>query len=221
MPVSKIFTEQEVQELIDKNSAAPYSQRNAALIMGASYWGLTSSELSNLPLDAVMDKNGEFYRIWVLPDYVSYTGIARELHTSDHVLDFFEQYMEWRIENGHFKCNQSWYRNSDPKSAFFLNDRGEPFAMSLRKKGSSDYQPRSMNEKLKALIKKTGIQGATPSTFRDSWIKMMHDAGCGYNELMAVSGIKSKTTLDRKIRPSAQEMKKVFSDVFSRVKVSK
>lgn len=219
MPVEKLFTESELQEILNMNSAPPHGQRNAALIIGATYWGLTPSELSLLRLEDVMDQSGEFYRIWTLPFTTAYNGDARELHTENHVLPFFEAYMDIRVQNQQHLSNQSWYRHSDPKSFFFLNDRGEKFKMSPRKAGSLDYQPVSMNSKLKQLIANTSIQGAKPSTFRDTFIKNMYEAGCGYKELMKVSGIKGKETLDRKIRPQERELTEVFKNLFSRVKV--
>ncbi|MFA0813339.1 site-specific integrase [Microbulbifer epialgicus] len=221
MAVEKLFTEQELQLLLDMNAAPPHGQRNAALIIGAVYWGLTPSELSLLQLQHVMAQSGEFYRIWTLPESVSYNGEARELHTEDHVLPFFEAYMESRVDRRLFRSNKSWYRHSDPESYFFLNDRNKEFSLSLRSKGSNDRQPVSMNSKLKQLIAKTSIQGAKPSSFRDTFIKNMYEAGCGYKDLMAVSGIKGKETLDRKIRPRERELEKIFRDLFNKVRVPK
>ena len=66
-------------------------------------------------------------------------------------------------------------------------------------------------------VENSGIEGATVGTFRDSWIKMMYEAGCGYNDLKAVSGIRTKSTLDAKIRPLERELEKVFNSVFSRI----
>lgn len=99
-----------------------------------------------------------------------------------------------------------------------MNDRGEPYKLSLRKKGSGDYQPRSMNEQLKQMIKKTDLQGATPSSFRDSFIRGLYEKGCGWKDLMSVTGIKQKRTLERKVRPQEAELEKVFCQLFSRVR---
>lgn len=219
MPIEKIFSEADIQTLIDMNSAPPFGQRNSALIIGAVYWGLTPTELSLLRLEDVMDQSGEFYRIWVLPKSVAYTGEERELMTADHVLPVFEKYMDWRIKNELFLTNIHIYRGSDPKSHFFLNDRFDSFKLSPKSKNESGYYlPRSMNEKLKQLISKTSIRGATPVTFRDSFIKLFYDAGCGYKELKLISGIKEKETLDKRIRPHERELEQVFSAIFSRVK---
>jgi hypothetical protein len=76
-----------------------------------------------------------------------------------------------------------------------LNDKGEPYKLSPRKKGSTDYQARAMSAKLKTYIEKTGIEGATVATFRDSWVKAMYDSGCHHKDLMLVSGIKKKPDL--------------------------
>ena len=97
MPIERLFDESDVQRLIDMNSAPPFGKRNAALIMGSLYWGLTPSEASLLRLEDVMDQSGDFFRIWILPAATAYNGEARELHTEDHVLPFFEKYMDWRM----------------------------------------------------------------------------------------------------------------------------
>lgn len=189
MPIERLFSESDVQRLIDMNSAPPFGKRNAALIMGALYWGLTPSEASLLRLEDVMGQSGDFFRIWTLPTSTAYNGEARELRTEDHVLPFFEAYMDWRLAEELCLSNQAWHRGSDPKSAFFLNDRGEPYKLSPRKKGSTDYQPRSMSAKLKSFIENAGIEGVTVATYRDSWVKAMYEAGCHHKDLMRVSGI--------------------------------
>jgi integrase len=220
MPIERLFNESDVQRLIDMNAAPPLGKRDGAMIMGALYWGLTPAELSLLRLEDIMDQLGDFFRIWTLPGSTAYNGEARGLHTEDHVLPFFEQYMDWRVSKGLYLSNQSWYRGSDPKSQFFLNDRGESYKLSPRKKGSTDYQARAMSAKLKSYIEKAGIEGATVGTFRDSWVKVMYDHGCHHKDLMRVSGIKQKETIDRKTRPAIQDLDKVFKAIYSRVKVN-
>tara|TARA_Y100000310_G_scaffold309030_1_gene352723 strand:- start:1047 stop:1274 length:228 start_codon:yes stop_codon:yes gene_type:complete len=74
-----------------------------------------------------------------------------------------------------------------------------------------------MNRKLKQLIVNTSIEGATPATLRDSFIRMMHLAGCCYRELMGVTGIKQKENLDRKIKPHHQKLDGVYKSIFSRI----
>lgn len=221
MPIERLFSESDVQRLIDMNAAPSFGKRNAALIIGALYWGLTPSESSLLRLEDVMDQSGDFFRIWTLPASTAYSGEARELHTEDHVLVFFEHYLDWRLTKELCLSNQGWYRGSDPKSAFFLNDRGEPYKLSPRRKGSTDYQSRAMSAKLKSFIEKAGIEGATVATYRDSWVKAMYEAGCHHKDLMRVSGIKQKETIDRKTRPAIQDLEKVFKDIYSRVRVAK
>lgn len=218
MATERLFTEDDIQDLLDNNAAPPMGKRNAALIMGASYWGLTPYELSMLSVKEVMAENGELFKIWVIPGHVAFNGEERECHTEDHVIPFFEGYIEWRLENDWGLSNMPSYRGLDPESKFFLNDRGEPYKLSPRKAGSGDYQPRSMNEQLKRMIARTDLHGATPSSFRDSYVRGLYESGCGWKDLMTVTGIKQKRTLERKVRPQEQELDKVFKDLFSRVK---
>jgi len=193
-------------------------KRNAALIMGAVYWGLTPYELSVLSVEDVVNQSGELYRIWVLPSHAAFNKIVRECHTEDHVLPFFENYIELRIEKKWGCSNISAYRGLGPQSKYFLNDRGEPYKLSRRKVGTEEYQPRSMNEQLKRMIKKTNLYGATPSSFRDSFVRGLYENGCSWKDLMTITGIKQKRTLERKVRPQEAELEKVFRGLFSRVR---
>jgi len=219
MATERLFTESDLQELLDKNaSPTTLGKRNVALIMGASYWGLTPYELSVLSVKEVIAENGELFRIWVIPGHVAFNGVERECHTEEHVIPFFDGYIEWRLSNDWGLSNLPSYRGLDPESKFFLNDRGDPYKLSPRKAGTGDYQPRSMNEQLKRMIARTGLHGATPSSFRDSYVRGLYENGCGWKDLMFVTGIKQKRTLERKVRPQEQQLEKVFKDLFSRVK---
>lgn len=218
MPKERIFDEHDVQVLLDNNSAPPLGRRNAALIMGGVYWGLTLYELSVLDVKDVVAESGELYRIWVLPAHNSYNGEAREIRTVDRVVPFFDGWVKLRIEKEWGLSNLSSYQGLDPNSKFFLNDRGLPYKLSERKKGTGQYQPQAMAEQFKRMIDNTGINGATPSSFRDSFIKVMYENGCGVNELMQVSGIKQKRTIDNKIKPELAKLEDVYKKLFSRVK---
>lgn len=215
MPIERFFDEDDIKTLIDMNAAPPYGPRNAALILAASYWGLTPFELTLLRLEDVMDASGEFFRIWTLPAHVAYTGEARELHTADHVLPILDEYMAWWNEKDLFGTALVRYRGRGPKAPFIINDKYAAYTLSGRpEKG---YIANSMNRKLKHLIANTSIEGATPATFRDSFIRMMYQAGCGYKELMDITGIKQKETIDKKVKPHTVELKKIYSNVFRNV----
>jgi len=77
MATERLFTESDIQQLLDNNAAPPFGRRNAALIMGAVYWGLTSYELSMLSVKDVLAEDGEFLRIWVLPGHVAFNGTPK------------------------------------------------------------------------------------------------------------------------------------------------
>jgi len=218
MPVERLFTEKDIQDLLEKNAAPPHGRRNAALIMGATYWGLTPIELSLLSVKDVLSENGDFYAIWIVPEHIAVNGIARESRTGDHALIFFEGYLQYRIVNNLGLSNLSTYRTLDPESKFFLNNYGEPYKLTPRKKGSGVYQPRSMTEQLKRMIGRTNLKGATPASFRDSFIRGCYDHGCQWNELKMISGIKHKRTIEKKIRPKEAELEVVFNKLYSRVK---
>lgn len=162
-----------------------------------------------------MDASGEFFRIWMLPAHVAYTGEARELHTADHVLPILDDYITWWADNDFFRTGLMRYRGRDPKAPFIINDKYVAYTLSGRpEKG---YIANSMNRKLKQLIANTSIEGATPATFRDGFIRMMYQAGCSYKDLMDITGIKQKETLDRKVKPHQKELNKVYKSIFKKI----
>jgi len=218
MATERLFTEDDLQQILNNNAAPPMGKRNTALIMGASYWGLTPYELSMLSVKEAIAENGELFRIWVIPKHVAFNGEERECHTGEHMLPFFDSYIEWRLENDWGLSNIPSYRGLDPESKFFLNDRREPYKLSSRKAGTGEYQPRSMNEQLKRMIAKTNLYSATPSSFRDSYVRGLYENGCGWKDLMSVTGIKQKRTLERKVRPQEKILDNVFKDLFIRIK---
>jgi hypothetical protein len=220
MAVERIFDDEDISELLMQNSAPPLGARNAALIMGGVYWGLTPLELSLVSTDDVIAPNGDLYRIWVLPAHNSYNGEAREIYTEEHILPYFELYVAFRLKKDWgLSVNLHSHRGLNPESRFFLNDLGEPYALTERKEKPGSFQPRSMNEQLKRMIARTKIYGATPASFRDSYIKSMYEHGCKWGDLMKVSGIKQKRTLENKVRPHERELEQVLKSLFSRVKM--
>ena len=218
MPIERLFDDYDVQELIDKNASQPLGRRNAALIFGGVYWGLTLLELSLLDTKDVLSSKGDFYQKWVLPDYNSYNGEAREIYTEEHALPFLQGWVELRKKNDWGLSNLKCFQGLDPESKFFLNDRGEPYKLSERKKGSGQYQAQGMKDQFKRMIDKTSLHGATPASFRDSYVKGMYEHGCKIEELKKVSGIKQKRTIENKVRPHEAELEIVFKKLFSRVK---
>lgn len=219
MSVNCIFDESDIQELINKNSSSTFGARNAALIMGGVYWGLTPLEQCRVKVEDVLAPDGQLYSKWMLPALSSYNGEEREIHTSDHIAPFFEKYIEMRLDQGWALSNFDTHRGLSPTSYFFLNDSAKQYKPTERKGMSGGYQPRSMIEQLKRMIARTEIEGATASTYRDSFIKAMYESGSGWSDLMKVSGIKQKRTLERKVRPHKCDLKSVVTKLYSRVKL--
>lgn len=220
MAVERIFDEVDIQELLEQNALPPHGPRNAGLIVGGCFWGLTPLELCLVSTEDVLAPSGEFYRIWVLPNHASFNGEAREIHTEDHVVPFLEKYVEYRLSKGWgLSTNLHSHSGLKPDSKFFLNDQGEPYKLTERKDKPGAYQPRTMNEQLKRMIGRTSLHGATPASFRDSFIKGLYQCGAGWKDLMKASGIKQKRTLEKKVRPHERELESVLKNLFSRVRM--
>jgi hypothetical protein len=223
MPVEKFFSENELQQLITNNADGEYGSRNAALIIAASFWGLTRLEICDLPLKLLMTKSGKWLDKWTLPAEFSFNGQERTLYTANKIKSVLDAYLEWLITNEVALTNQSIYRGYDGESEFFINDNLMPFKKTERKQrlkdGKISYQPRSLDDKLISFIERTNIQGATPTTFRDSWIRSMFLNGCKTRDLLAISGYKNLSSIADKIKRDEHQLEQVFNDVYSRIKI--
>jgi hypothetical protein len=223
MPVEKFFNQDELQQLITNNAVGEFKKRNAALIIGASYWGLTRLELCDIPLKCLMTKSGKWLDKWTLPAELSFNGQERTLYTADKIKPVLDAYLEWLIEKEVALTNQNIYRGYDGENEFFVNDNLQPFKKTERKQrlkgGKVSYQPRSLDDKLISFIERTNIQGATPTTYRDSWVRMMFINGCKTRDLLAVSGYKNQASIADKIAREELQLEQVFNTVYSRIKV--
>ena len=218
MPVERLLDERDITEILEQNSAPPTGPRNAALILGGVCWGLTPLELSKLTTETVIDPSGQFYRIWTLPVDESFNNEEREIFTEDHLVPFFQKYVEMRMAKGwKITKHKGSYQGLNPKSKFFLNDSGEPYGVITTAAGYS--QAKYVSDQLRRMIKRTNLYGATPASLRDSYVKMMYEAGCGWNELKKITGIKNKKTLENKVRPHERELENLIGTIFSRVKM--
>ncbi|MBT43579.1 MAG: integrase [Idiomarina sp.] len=217
MPIERILSEHEINQVIKRNNKPPFAYRNAAIVLASTYWCLTPFELSELRLQDVMDKTGDFFSVWTLPAHASQNGEPRELRTADHIASVMGRYIKWWEDNDLYGTGQASYRGRDRMAPFILNDNYEPYALTKRSAGDRARHPVSMNKKLNSLLKTAGFDNATASTFRDSGIKLHWDNGAKYNDLKQFTGIKSKKAIDAKVRPHEAELTSVLSKVFRNI----
>jgi hypothetical protein len=211
------FKESDIQNLIKQNSLNDFRDRNSALIVAASFFGLTSLELSLLSLNNLMDKNGNWLSEWILPPECSWNGESRTLYIPSHINSILDNYVRWLSLKKVGMGKTLFFRGHDPDMNFFVNDNLKKFALTKRltllKNNKPSYQPRTMDDKLKSFIENAGIIGATPSAFRNYWINIMYSNGCGIDDLMSVSGYKSKKALTEKIRANEINVRCVFDKI--------
>jgi integrase len=217
VPIERILTESDIKKVIKANSKPPFAIRNKIIVLVSSYWILTPIEASELRLEDVMDRDGQFYRIWVLPDHVAQNGDAREVRTSDHIAKLMQDYIDWWVANGLYESGKKAYQGRDPKAPFIVNDNYGKYALSKREKDGAGVLPVALNKKLNSLLENAGMKGCSASSFRDSGIKMLFDNGARYNDIRDFSGIKTKKSLDSKIRPHEAELESVMNGLFRNI----
>lgn len=218
MPISKTFDSNDIQSLLNMNNKPPFGLRNAVIIVSGVYWGLTPLEQSKLAIMDVINEQGTLRREIEINSDLAYNDVPRVITIADHLKPVLEAYINWLIDNGVNQSGCESYRGLVPTGAFIVNDKYQSFPL-IKRSESGAYTANAMNKKITSLIKNTNIEGARVSTLRDSWIKELYNNGLSIKELMAISGIKSKQTLDSKLKPTAREMSAVINDIYSRVKL--
>lgn len=218
MPISKTFDSNDIQLLLNMNNKPPFGLRNAMIIVSGVYWGLTPLEQSKLSVMDVINEQGALRREIELNSELAYNDVPRVIQVADHLKPAIEAYVSWLIDNNVHPSGCESYRGLVPAGAFIVNDKYQSFPL-IKRSPSGAYTANAMNKKITSLIKNTNIEGARVSTLRDSWIKELYNNGLAVRELMAISGIKSKQTLDSKLKPTAREMSTVINDIYSRVKL--
>ena len=212
-----MLSESDIKKVIKLNGKPPFALRNKALVIASSYWLLSPVEVSNLRIEDVMDRDGQFYRIWVLPEHVAQNGDEREIRTSEHIAKLMQDYIDWWIANGLYESGKKAYQRRDPKAPFILNDKYEKYALSKREKDGAGVLPIALNKKLNNLLEVAGMKGCTARSFRDSGIRMFYENGAKYNDLRDFTGIKTKKSLDGKIRPHEAELESVMNGIFRNI----
>lgn len=218
MPINKVFDRADIQALINMNSKPPYQLRNAMIIITGVFQGLTPLEQSRLMMMDVLTEQGALRGEININSQLAYNDVPRTVPIADHLKPTYEAYLEWLKANLVYQSGCDSFRGFSATGAFIVNDNFKPYPLIKRSQGGA-LSPNAMNKKIMAMIKNTGIEGARVSTLRDSWIKQMYDHGCQIKELMAVSGIRTKKTIDQKIKPTSKELYAVINDIYSRVKL--
>lgn len=161
-------------------------------------------------------------RHWLESDGIigieSFNNEEREILTEDHLVPLFQRYVDLRLRNAWKTTkHKQAFQGLNPKSQFFLNDSGEPYG--ILKTAAGYQQAKYVSDHIRKMIGRTKLYGATPASLRDSYIKMVYEAGCGWKELKKISGIKHKKTLEKKVRPHERELEALIGTIFSKVKL--
>ncbi|MDX1454751.1 MAG: hypothetical protein R3217_04770 [Gammaproteobacteria bacterium] len=217
MTGSMDFDNAQIARLDKAASRSEYPERDRAVLHGALYWGFTATELSQLQVQTVLDRDGNWQRKFKLPASYAFNGESRSAWLLD--ADFMQVLDDWLA----VRLASEWgvgkqadrHRGLDGKSPLFLNNRGEPFAMTPRASGSDELVPSGMNRLLRELLDAAGLSDYSPLAFRDTWIVRLWDQGLSRQDLMKLSGIRRSETINRKIRDRIPAVEDVFS-AFSR-----
>ncbi len=216
MPLERIFDERDINELMAQNAGGLAGARNAALILSGVCWGLTPLEQSLVTTESIVAPNGQLYRIWVLPSHESYNGKPRELFTEDHLVPYFQKYIDFRLKEN-WKVGGHSHQSLLPDKPFFLNDHGESYRIRTTERGHKSAK--AMHDQLRKMIKNCNMHGATPASYRASFIKIMYEAGVRWSELKELTGIRDNRTLEGLVRPHERELELIMGKIFSRVKM--
>jgi len=218
LPIEILLSEKDVLNVIKMNDKPPFAKRNKALVLGAVGWFLTPFEQTELTVKTVMNSDGTWKKEIELPKSITHNGIERTVVTGKPIELCMQQYVDWLKANNINESGLHSYQGLDPESALFVSDKYEKYALSPRKKGEAGTQPIALNNKLNNLLETAGVEGGKAMTLRDSGIKIAYDKGAKVRDLLAVTGIRTLTSLMSRIRHSESEIAAVMNKTFRGVK---
>lgn len=205
------LTPEHIRSLQHAALRSDFPERDAAILHAALYWGFTTTELSQLQLQTVMSRDGDWQRRFKLPARYAFNGEARSAWLLD--AGFTKQldaWIEFRQQNDWRTGKPDSFRGLDGRAPLFLNNRGQDFAMTPRNAGSSDLLPTGLNRLLRELLDVAGLRDHSPLDFRDTYILRLWDMGLTKQDIMMLTGIRRSETINRKIRERIPGIEEVF-----------
>jgi integrase len=206
------LTTDRIRQLDAAASASDFPERDRAVLHAALYWGFTATELSLLPLQAVMHRNGDWQTRFKVPATFAFNGETRTAWLLDAgFIAILEDYIAFRHTQEWCPGKPDRYRGLAPREPLFLNNRGLAFSMTPRSPGADDLLPTGMNRLLRELLDAAGLEEHSPLDFRDTTIVRLWDAGLTRQDIMTLTGIRRSETINRKIRDRIPPVEDVFS----------
>jgi len=218
----KILETDDIKEIIHRNITDDFAPRNEAVILMAALLGLTASELSLVTVSDMLNAKGEIKKTLIVTPGIAFNGHEREVSIGhSRLIEALERYIDMLLELKWGSGKSKRYGTFDPKQAFLLNDKGEPFGFSRRSKSSDTMQPTGMNALFKNFISKTKYKGkVTYKDFRRSFI--VHNArpdegGLTIRDLMEVTGIRDYHSVKKIVDMDAKTIKKAVKGIYKRL----
>lgn len=219
----KILETDDLIEIIRRNRGGDFGPRNEAAILMAALLGLTAGELSKVAVSDVLKANGEIRKNLVVPASIAFNGYEREVPIEHpRLFGALEHYIEMMFHFGWSVVNGVRYRKLDPKRAFILNDKGQPFGFSRRSKRDPDKrQPTGLNTLFRSLIGRTRYKGTvTFVDFRRSYIVHMarsDEGDLSIRNLMEVSGIRDYGSVKKIVNLDTRSVTKAVRGIYTRL----
>lgn len=167
--MDKLFEQKEINRLIERNQNE-FKELNSALISSASIWAVKAGEHSLIEIADIMTAKGVLKKEWIIRKEIAFNHYERIMYTEhESLIQYLENYLQWRIEKKHGVTNVGEYRCLDPESKLFLDKNGIYFKFSKREKENTvNLQPTGLNRYMRDLILNAGLAGYTYKDFRRS-----------------------------------------------------
>ena len=220
--LKQIFTENDIDSLLNRACAGKYELKDRYLVSQLAYVPLSLTEHNLLRLHQLISDKGEIYRKWVLPAAYS-RNKERIIEVPEVFCQALEHYLNWYEQQEvpvKYRHNLGTYRGFSEYAPALLNDRLNEFAMSERTvKSGINKQPTNLRTKVNTLLKKAGLDWATAKTFEDSLI--IHLArNVDHGVVADLFGYASRQVVTDKYNGNLLQISEAINNVYSRRKVT-
>ena len=221
--MGKLFERKQLKQAISRNQGSNYKELNSALISAAGIWGVKAGELSLIEVGDVLSKKGQLKQKWTLRKEVAFNKHERTLYTEhESLVQYLENYLQWRIDNKQGVTNIGEYRTLDVESKLFLDKNGKAFKFSRREKGNIvQLQPVGINRYMRDLILNSGLAGYTYKDFRRSIaIQMYRDSGRksgAIKDIMEYLGIRSYSAMRSILNSDPRMLHEMIKGIYTKI----
>jgi integrase/recombinase XerD len=225
MPKAVLVSDQQFKHIIDvaRVSSPEHALRNVALAYTLFATGLYPKEIAQLRVSDFLTKNGSVKEDSEVRAEIAFNCASRPLlWTVPKLVEAIDAYLDYRVRRSLGTSMRGaevthFYRGLNPKSALFLAQGGEGFAVAeVDKDGRTYVECNSMTRLLNRILSDANIDGLTTASARRTFAVKLYRSKRGspnIRDIAEVLGLKSLKAVKELVETDPVSIREVIKGV--------